>query len=140
MVHEKPTPRPRGRFRSARLIAGQVSLMRRLVPFVALVVLVSTLGTSGCASPPQAEKEKKAAEDAIGALLRRERLYSSHLTTWRAALRPTLGLQVLQSNEQPGHVGRVECRVSVQELLRASSRCSAAHALLCGLTSNSQWC
>ena len=42
------------------------ALMRlSLVPFVALVVLVSTLGTSGCASPPEAEK--KAAEDAVSA-------------------------------------------------------------------------
>lgn len=36
-----------------------------LVPFGALVVLVSTLGTSGCSSPPEAEKE--AAKEVLSA-------------------------------------------------------------------------
>ena len=71
------------------------------------------------------------APGAIGALLRREGLYSSHLATWRAAQRAgTLQGPPVRRGPKPAVVRRYDVTVLERKLARALARAERAEAII----------
>jgi len=71
------------------------------------------------------------APGALGALLRREGLYSSHLTAWRAAQRAgTLNGPTVRRGPKPAVVSAHEVAVLERQLARAVARAERAEAII----------
>ncbi len=67
---------------------------------------------------------------AIGALLRREGLYSSHLAAWRKAeAAGTLGGAAVRRGPKPATVSRKDHEALQRQLVRAEARAARAEAL-----------